>query len=220
MADRVGSPGWFHEPERSSVRRAFGIAITWAYVGGLAAATMIALAALVALAVATVVYLIDFSNRDLELEVLRRPTVFMAWVVLPLTAAATVWASAYASTRSRSVLRGLAGVAGMAAAALVLWKTQSTAISLLPLAIGWAVAIPVGHPGRIGVRLVLPVLAVLLFPTWPGMSVLSLGVWLGIGPVLAGGLALLGDLGWVSARWMRAKSDAELVARSPSTEDV
>jgi hypothetical protein len=222
MADRIPSKphGWFYEPQRSAVRRAVGIGITWAYVAGLAAVTMIVLAALVALAVAGIVYLIDFSNREMEFDAIMRPTVVVAWIVLPLGAAATVWASAYASTRSQSILRGLAGVVAMFASGLLMWGTQSTAIGLLPLALGWAIAIPVGHPGRIGVRLILPVLAVIFFPTWPGMSVLSLVIWLAIGPALAGGLTLLGDLGWTSARWMRGKSEAEMVARAPSTEDV
>ena len=208
MADRTDArlDPWFQRPDPSAVRRAIGIAVTWAYVAGLAALIVVALAAVVAMMVAAIVYLVDFANRTREFEVVRGPTVFMAWVALPVAAVASIWTSAYASTRAQTVVRASAGVVGLVLGALLMWRTQSTAIAMLPTAVGWSLAIPVEHPGRIGARIVLPLVAVLFFPSWPAMSVLLMVAWLGLGPAVGGGLVLLGDMAWVAARWMWDKS--------------
>lgn len=217
---RAYSPEWFHELDGSLVRRAVGIAVTWAYVAGLAALIMVALAALVSLAVVAIVYLVDFAERELELEAIRSPTVFMAWIVAPAAALVSVWSAAYGSTREHSIPRAAVGVAAGLVVALLMWGLESTALVLLALSFGWSFAIPVDHPGRWGTRVVLPVVATLLYPRWPAMSVVDLVLWLGTGPAVAGALVLLGDMGWDGIRWMRGRGEAEMVAKAPSTEDA
>ncbi len=214
MSDMADSPDsqlqrWLHEPDPSAVRRGIGIGITWAYVAGLAAVVMVALATLVALAVAATVYLVDFANRAFDLEVVRGPTSFMAWVALVGAAAASVWAVAFASTRSQSVLTASAGATGLVLGALLMWRVQSTAIAMLPLAVGWSVAIPVEHPGRLLARILPPLVAVLFFPSWPSMSVVSIVAWMAAGPLVGGGLALLGDLGWSGVARIRGTDDMD-----------
>ena len=137
MADLSASKlkPWLYEPDLGAVRRAIGIGVTWAYVAGLAAVIIVSLAALVALAVAAIVYLVDFANRALEIDVVLGPTAFIAWVALPVAATVSVWAAAYASTRSQSVVRTSAGAVGIVLGALLMWRVQSTAIAMLPLAV-------------------------------------------------------------------------------------
>jgi hypothetical protein len=101
-----------------------------------------------------------------------------------------------------------------------MWGMESTALVMVGLAFGWAFSVPVDHPGRWGTRLVLPLVAALLYPRWADMSVLQLALWLGTGPAVGGALVLLGDMGWEGIRWMRSRNEAEMVAKAPTTEDV
>lgn len=213
------SDPWFVRPESPVVRRALWIAVAWAYVAMLAAVLVVAVAALVAVLVGLIVYLVDFAGREFTLASAWAPARVVAWLALPAAGALAIWTAAYGSTQQRSFRRGIVAIALGAVTGLVLWLTGSLALPMVVLAFGWAVAIPVEHPGRWLVRIVLASAAIPLFPAWDNRGIEVVALLVALGPVAAGLSVWLGDALWAAVVALRSRGDGDPI-RSPTSLDV
>lgn len=201
------------------VRRALWIAVAWAYVTLLAALLVIAVAGLVALLVNLIVYLVDFANREFTLAGAWAPARVVAWLVLPAAGALAIWTAAYGSTQQRSFRRAAVAIGVGAVSGLVMWLTGSLALPMVALTLGWAVAIPVEHPGRWLVRIVLGAAAIPLFPAWDNRGIEVVAGLVALGPVAAGLSVWFGDALWAAVVALRSRGEGEGI-RAPSSLDA
>ena len=193
--------------------------MAWSYVAALAALLVVGVATLVALLVILVIYLLDFSTRELDLATVWSPAIVVGWIVGPIAVGISVWVGAYGSTQRDSIRRGTLAVGAAAVGAVFMWFIGSLGIVAVALAAGWAFAIPAEHAGRWLVR-VLAVLGVLPFyPIWDDVGVGVIVLAALSGPVVAGMSVLIGDLAWMAMLRVRARGGEETI-RAPTSLDV
>ena len=201
------------------VRRALIIAVGWAYIAALVAVIVVGIAALVALIVAVIVYLLDFSTRELEMSRVVGPAGLVAWLLLPVAAGISVWTAAYGSTQRYSLKRASLAIVLALVTALLMWFTGSLALPMIALAVGWSVAIPVEHPGRWLARIALAMAVLPLFPVWDGRGIEVVLLAAAIGPGAAGLSVVLGDSAWSGVVKLRSRGD-EGGIRAPNSLDA
>ena len=202
---------WLVAPEPGVARRALLIAVAWAYVAALAAAIAIAFSALIALIVVLVVYLVDYGNREMEYAAVMGPAQVVAWMAIPLAAGLAIWTAGYGATQSDSIRRTVVGIAAAGMTGMAMWLIGSLALPMIVLAVGWAIAIPVEHPGRWIARIVVAVALLPLFPGWAGAGADVVAVSVAVSPVVAGTSVFLGDLGWSVSVRLRSRGDGGVV---------
>ena len=207
------------QPEPGVVRRALWIAVAWSYVAALGAILVVGITALVALIVMLVLYLLDFSTRQLDLAAAWSLAIAVGWVAGPVAIAISIWVAAYGSTQRNSVRSGTLAVGAASVGALVLWVTGSLGIVTVALAAGWAFAIPTEHAGRWIARVLLAIGLLPVYPIWDGVGVEVIVFAAITGPIVAGISVLVGDLLWILMLRLRARGQTETM-RSPTSLDV
>ncbi len=211
---------WFWEPTRESVRRAVWVGVVWAYVGGLAAAVLMLLAAGVALAVHGIIYLADYGSRTFVIADVATPVSVVFWIVAPAAFGVSVWSAAYASTTQQSVVRGLTGITLGGLLALLFHISGFSGAAMAGLGLGWGIAIPAEHPARWAVRAVLPVLiGAVVFPQWEQMSTPVVVLILVLIPAVAGLFVWLSDIAYQGLVTVRQRTDGGTVGRAPTSID-
>ena len=212
---------WFWEPAPESVRRAVWVGVVWAYVAGLAASMLMALAAGVALAANGIIYLADYGRRTFETTDVLSAVSLVFWIVVPLAFGLSVWSATYASTTSQSVARGAVAIAAGALLGLLFHLSGFSGAALAGLGLGWAIAVPAEHPTRWAVRAALPVLVgAMIFPRWDGLSLQIVVLVLAITPALAGLFVWLSDVAYQGLVTSRQERDtAGAVGRTPTSID-
>ena len=213
------SEPWFIRPESPVVRRALWIAVAWAYVALLGAVLVIGVAGLVALLVGLIVYLVDFASREFTLASAWAPARIVAWLTLPAAGALAIWTAAYGSTQQGSFRRAAVAIGVGAVSGLVMWLTGSLALPMVVLTLGCTVAIPVEHPGRWLVRIVLGAAAIPLFPAWDNRGIEIVASLVALGPVAAGLSVWFGDALWAAVVALRSRGEGDAI-RAPSSLDV
>ncbi len=197
MARTVDESGWLWEPSRDAVRRAVWVGVVWAYVGGVAAGLLLALAAGVALAANGIIYLADYGTRTFSVSDVVAPVRVVFWLVVPAAFAIALWSAAYVSTTRQSWIRGSAGIVAGGVVALLFHITGLSGALLAGLGLGWAVALPAEHPARWAARAVLPVLiGAVVFPAWAGLGLPIVILILVLSPALAALFVWLPDIAY------------------------
>jgi cell division protein FtsW (lipid II flippase) len=210
---------WRTRPEPAVALRALWISVAWSYVASLGALLAVGLAALVSAIVVLVVYLLDFSSKELEIATAWGPAVLVGWIASPIAVAVSIWVAAYGSTQRESVRRATGAVVLASLIGLVLWFTGSLGMVVVVLAVGWTFAIPAEHPGRWVARLVGAIVAFRFYPIWDGVGTEVIVACVLSAPLVAGASVFVGDLVWGGALRMRARSNDETL-RAPSSLEL
>ncbi len=203
---------FFRPIKHRTVIKALRPALVWAYVAAFIAALLVGLVGLLALVVASGVWVF---NRELAIggsagEVIR----YGLWVAGPVTVGVAVAGAAYGSTESRSFPRTVAGtVVGVAIGAALL-GVGASGFAAAGLAAGWASAMPANRPGRIAARGLPMLIAAVVATVWPLGRIDDLGrgllvAVLLLSPLVAAVLVWIGDALWVAVLGRKEEPKAD-----------